>query len=214
MISASAPLAARCSRISANSGSQRTGSHERPARAFASLEDLQGTIAPFRHMQTLTRLILVLALVVGCVGCDQLSKKAARAHLRETPTASYFHDTLRLTYAENPGSFLSLGASLTKPVRTLLFQAVVGLLTLGLILAALFWRPVSSAQVVALALLGASGLGNLIDRLLYDGRVTDFLNLGIGPLRTGIFNVADVVGVVGALLLLAKGATPRSIRLT
>jgi signal peptidase II len=31
--------------------------------------------------------------------------------------------------------------------------------------------------------------------------VTDFLNLGIGPLRTGIFNVADVALTVGALAL-------------
>jgi signal peptidase II len=54
--------------------------------------------------------------------------------------------------------------------------------------------------------LAASGIGNLIDRLLFDGRVTDFLNLGIGGLRTGIFNIADVVGLLGFIvLLLASG---------
>jgi signal peptidase II len=31
--------------------------------------------------------------------------------------------------------------------------------------------------------------------------VIDFLNLGVGPLRTGIFNVADMVIMAGALLL-------------
>jgi signal peptidase II len=55
---------------------------------------------------------------------------------------------------------------------------------------------------VGLALLAASGIGNLIDRLLFDGRVTDFLNIGIGSLRTGIFNVADVVGMIGFVVLL------------
>jgi signal peptidase II len=35
---------------------------------------------------------------------------------------------------------------------------------------------------------------------LNDGLVTDFVSLGVGPLRTGIFNVADVCIVAGALL--------------
>ena len=161
-------------------------------------------------MRTLTRLVLVFILVVGCVGCDQVTKSAARASLRDAPTASYLHDTIRLIYAENPGSFLSTGASLSKPLRMFIFQGLVGLVTLGLLIAAMFWRPCGYIQVTGLALLAASGLGNLLDRFLYDGRVTDFLNIGIGPLRTGIFNVADVVGVAGALLLLLRGILARS----
>jgi signal peptidase II len=153
-------------------------------------------------MRKLTRLILVATLLFGCVGCDQITKVAARAHLRDGPAISYLHDTFRLVYAENPGSFLSLGASLPKPMRTAIFQGGVSLLVLGLIASALFWRGLSGIHVSVLTLLGASGLGNLIDRLLYDGRVTDFLNLGIGSLRTGIFNIADVVGMVGAIMLL------------
>jgi signal peptidase II len=34
--------------------------------------------------------------------------------------------------------------------------------------------------------------------------VTDFLNVGIGNLRTGIFNIADMAIMTGALLLLWK----------
>jgi signal peptidase II len=45
------------------------------------------------------------------------------------------------------------------------------------------------------------GIGNLLDRVFYDGRVIDFMNLGIGRLRTGIFNVADVYITIGILLL-------------
>ena len=52
--------------------------------------------------------------------------------------------------------------------------------------------------------LAASGLGNLIDRLTHHGLVTDFLNLGFGALRTGIFNVADVAGVVGIAILVLR----------
>jgi len=161
-------------------------------------------------MHKLTRLLVVATLLLGCVGCDQVTKGFARVYLSHAPTISFLHDTVRITYAENPGSFLSLGATLSMPARIAIFQAGVGFLVLGLIWAALFWRGLSRSHVVAITLIGASGLGNLIDRVLNNGLVTDFLNIGIGQVRTGIFNVADMVGVLGVLIFLIfqSSATP------
>ncbi|MHB9099271.1 MAG: signal peptidase II, partial [Syntrophales bacterium] len=45
------------------------------------------------------------------------------------------------------------------------------------------------------------GIGNLIDRILNDGAVIDFMNIEVGGLRTGIFNIADVVIMLGAGML-------------
>ena len=45
------------------------------------------------------------------------------------------------------------------------------------------------------------GLGNLIDRLSNNFRVVDFLNFGIGSLRTGILNIADMSVTIGVLFL-------------
>jgi signal peptidase II len=67
------------------------------------------------------------------------------------------------------------------------------------------------ANFVALVLVLAGGIGNVIDRVLHHGLVTDFLNLGIGPVRIGIFNVADMFLTVGVLALLL---TCRGERLT
>jgi signal peptidase II len=50
--------------------------------------------------------------------------------------------------------------------------------------------------------LAGGGLGNLIDRITNEGRVVDFVSLGLGPVRTGFFNVADVAVLAGAMLLL------------
>lgn len=55
--------------------------------------------------------------------------------------------------------------------------------------------------VVARSLVLSGGLGNLVDRIINDGRVIDFMNIGIGSLRTGIFNVADVCITVGVVVL-------------
>jgi hypothetical protein len=54
------------------------------------------------------------------------------------------------------------------------------------------------------------GFGNLIDRALRpEHAVIDFMNVGIGPVRTGIFNIADMVilGGVIALVLMPKMAS-------
>ena len=60
-----------------------------------------------------------------------------------------------------------------------------------------------------IACICAGGLGNLIDRVGQDGYVTDFLNVGVGSVRTGIFNVADLILMLGmAALLFIRPRTP------
>ena len=75
---------------------------------------------------------------------------------------------------------------------------------LGLLAYALFVRAGRAPLIFALALVLAGGFSNLMDRFLNDGYVVDFISLGAGPIRTGIFNVADVAITAGALLLLVQ----------
>jgi signal peptidase II len=155
-------------------------------------------------MRTLQRIAVVTLTLLCCVGCDQMSKSAARFLLASGDAQSFLGDSLRLQLVENPGSFLSLGASLPEHFRFALFTAAVAALLIGLVAASLFARRLQPWRVIALALVAGGGISNLLDRLLYNGRVTDFLNVGIGGLRTGIFNVADMAIMAGALLLLWK----------
>jgi signal peptidase II len=155
-------------------------------------------------MRSIPRYIVVALTLFCCVGCDQVSKSAARALLTTGPAKSFLAGSLRLQLVENPGSFLSLGASLPPPLRFTLFTAAVAALLMGLLAVALFARRLARRRVVALALVAGGGISNLIDRLIFDGRVTDFLNLGVGSFRTGIFNVADMAILAGALLMILK----------
>jgi signal peptidase II len=167
-------------------------------------------------------LVLLSTLLVTSVGCDQLSKQAAIRWLSDAPTTSYFGDLFRLSYIENRGAFLGLGATWPEPVRWLVFLAFSGLLVGAAFSFALnrlragaeasdraarlrFW-----ASVLGPGLVVAGGVGNLIDRALRDGAVVDFMNLGIGSLRTGIFNVADVHIMVGLGLWLMAGNPERA----
>ncbi|MGD9854275.1 MAG: signal peptidase II [Planctomycetaceae bacterium] len=147
---------------------------------------------------------LVLALVlVTCVGCDQATKQYAVANLKGAPPQSYWGDTFRIQYAENRGAFLSLGADWAPMQRFLLFTVVNGFVLPALALFVLFRRDIDRLSLMALALILAGGVGNLIDRVTTDEAVViDFLNMGIGGLRTGVFNVADMAITAGFLLLL------------
>lgn len=154
-------------------------------------------------MQMLKRLWLILAILVSCVGCDQSTKLVAKTYLPETERITLLGGSLQLEIARNYGAFLSLGASIPKPWRTGLFSAGVGLALIGLLIYALRSKSKNPLVVPALALVVGGGASNLIDRLVNDGYVLDFLNVGIGPVRTGIFNVADMLILTGVILLVA-----------
>jgi signal peptidase II len=146
--------------------------------------------------------LLFAAILVLCVSCDHGAKRLAGSELAAGAPVSLFADVLRLELVRNPGAFLSAGASLPPPLRHALFLVAVPLALAGVCALALRAGLPSRASLLGLALLAGGGLGNWIDRLLNDGAVTDFVSIGVGALRTGIFNVADVCVVAGAALLL------------
>jgi signal peptidase II len=145
---------------------------------------------------------LTLQIILGCVAADQATKWAAKKYLAPDGFLSFAGDTFRLQYAENTGAFLSLGSSLPEPWRHIVLTIIVGFLLIALLAYLLFGPASPNAHGMCLALVCGGGMSNLIDRVAYGGRVVDFLNVGIGPIRTGIFNVADMAITTGAIFLL------------
>jgi signal peptidase II len=150
--------------------------------------------------------LLAMAVALACfVGCDQATKQLAISRLQGQRPQSFFGDVLRLQYAENSGAFLGLGGNMPTAARWCLLVAMNGALTATIVVVLLARRPRSILAFAAWVLLAAGALGNLIDRIRFDGIVVDFLNLGVGSVRTGIFNVADIAISLGAALLLLQG---------
>jgi signal peptidase II len=152
-------------------------------------------------MKTFRRAVLLCLLLAATAGCDRVTKHLAVTNLAGSPGQSYLGDTIRLDYHENPGGFLSAGATWRPETRAVVFQIANGLFLFGtLILAVRFqWSRWAAAGLI---LFVAGGLSNLIDRVAM-GSVIDFMNVGVGPFRTGIFNVADVAIMAGVALLIA-----------
>ena len=147
------------------------------------------------------RFFLALAILFSCVECDQATKTIAMKSLRDQPARSYFADTVRLDYAQNPGGFLSVGADLPDNYRTSLFIGTNCIMMLGLSSFLILKRNIPLFLFVSLMYVLSGGVGNLIDRVSNNGLVTDFINVGIGPIRTGVFNVADMAITFGAITI-------------
>lgn len=151
-------------------------------------------------MNTFRRGVLLCLLLAGTAGCDRVTKHFAMTSLAGTARQSFLADTVRLDYQENPGGFLGAGADWKPTTRALTFQLAntVFLLTIFVIAGRYQW---SRFGVAGVALFLAGGLSNLIDRVAL-GQVVDFMNVGIGSLRTGIFNVADIAILAGVAIVL------------
>lgn len=149
------------------------------------------------------KILLFCLSALVLISWDRASKELAKEHLKDKPAVTWLNDTVRLQYVENTGAALSLGDSLPEavsfwllsviPLAFLLFMAGYAIKRSG---------EMSTTKLASFALIVSGGLGNIYDRIVFDRHVTDFMNVGIGDLRTGIFNFADVCITAGAILML------------
>lgn len=141
---------------------------------------------------------LMFVIAGALIALDQWTKNLVRANL---PTgATWLPESLewlspyaRIVHWHNTGAAFGMfqGGSM---VFTVLAVLVIG--------AIIYYFPqVETGDWylrVAMSMQLAGAAGNLIDRLLHDGRVTDFLSVGTFP----VFNVADASISVGTVILL------------
>lgn len=153
-------------------------------------------------MRISQKLVLVVLVLFLCVGCDQATKSVARAHLPVTQPIFLLGDMLQLQYTENLGAFLGLGSRLPAAVRFWILIVVVSASLTGLLVFILISPHLTQVGFWGGALVVGGGFSNLLDRIHNNGAVVDFINIGVGRLRTGIFNVADLAIMLGIGLLL------------
>ena len=152
-------------------------------------------------MKLKNRAIFIISILIVSIVLDQVTKKIAQDYLTDAGTLSWFYNVFVLQYAENTGGFLGMGAAVSVTFRFWVFTVLVGIFLFVMLFYLIFSNTFSTRQIFALSAVIGGGIGNLIDRVVNDGRVVDFMNVGIGSLRTGIFNVADLFITFGAIIL-------------
>lgn len=131
--------------------------------------------------------LFVLALIAG----DQLVKYLVDTHIPLGGSVPFLPGVVELTYVRNTGAAFSLFTQHTW------ILAVVSAAVSAVLLWAL-WKKVFSHPFgrLALAMLLAGAVGNLIDRVLR-GYVVDMFNVQF--MHFAVFNVADICVVVGGI---------------
>lgn len=153
-------------------------------------------------MSILKRVKMLVVICLISVGIDQGTKWYAAEYLPKFEMTSYWSDLLRIGYAENTGAFLGLGSGMTDAAKFWIFVCAVGFILTALLIYILKSKSQTAYSLASLTLIFSGGISNFYDRATNNGAVIDFLNVGIGSLRTGIFNVADMAILLGVFLLL------------
>lgn len=145
------------------------------------------------------RLAVTLAIVGTIVVADIVTKRWALATLWHGPQEA-LGGMVPLTLAFNRG----IAFGLPLPATAGRWLIIIATFVILFVLADIFRRAERGdwVRMLAIQLVSAGAIGNLIDRVRWDGGVVDF----IGPINLGfmywpIFNIADMAITVGAVML-------------
>lgn len=139
-------------------------------------------------------MILLLAIIVGAVALDQLTKWLTVVYLDYQQSFPLWQDVLHLTHHRNEGAAFGMLSDHRWVFMLFSTVAIVGIMIY------LFRFPPKSRFVrIALAMIVGGGIGNMIDRIAL-GYVIDFIDFTL--IDFAIFNVADSFVTVGAFMIM------------
>ena len=141
-----------------------------------------------------SNVILVIILVSVLLGLDLSLKYLVSSYLN---TVNIIDNFFSLTYVLNDGAAFSLFAS-----RTYLL-ILIALICLFFIIYELKNNLDDRVLSIGYSLVLAGLLGNFIDRLI-DGYIIDYLSFKILGYSYPIFNLADILIVVGIVIVIIK----------
>ena len=145
-------------------------------------------------MKNKSNIILSIVLVIVLLGIDLLLKYLVSTYLT---TVNIIDNFFSLTYVLNDAAAFSLFAS-----RTYLL-ILIALICLFFIIYELKNNLDDRVLSIGYSLVLAGLLGNFLDRLI-DGYIIDYLSFKILGYNYPIFNFADILIVVGIIVVIIK----------
>lgn len=158
----------------------------------------------------LSTLLFPGLVTVALVVADQAVKGWIVGNVPENTIASrYMGDFLWIVHTRNLGIAFSIGDSISKLLRILLFIILPTCFLSAALVFCVVSKKLSLLQRYAIAFIVGGGLGNLIDRIFRPAGVVDFVSFSLfgilGLDRFPTFNIADFSVTIGAAVLLISG---------
>ena len=139
-------------------------------------------------------IIIILSIIFLII--DQITKILVVNSLVPGENIEIIKNIFSIIYTNNTGAAFSI--LLGKRI----FLIVVAVLIIGVLLYYIKRNKIEKKiDIIALSFVIGGSLGNLIDRIVR-GYVIDFISIKLGNYNFPIFNVADILIVIGVFLLL------------
>ena len=145
-------------------------------------------------------LLIFLTLFIN-IFFDRVTKYLALTYMKGKQSISLLWNTVIISYVENTGAFLGLGSNWNVYIKYTVLLIIPIIICFIAIIFCLI-RNIEKVKTIIIISIVAGGLSNLFDRLFNNFSVIDFLNFGIGNIRTGILNVADLSVTFGIILFI------------
>lgn len=137
-------------------------------------------------------------ILLVVIALDVITKQMAETMLLGGLPRRVIGDAVRLALVYNPGAAFGLYLGGYSRWIFMVLTAV------ALVILYRLYRETADGdrtRAIAIALVAAGAIGNLVDRVRHDMGVVDFIDVGIGAHRWPTFNIADMAVTSGAFLL-------------
>lgn len=139
----------------------------------------------------------ILSVVIGILFfvADRLTKMHIASNMVLGHSQDFIPGVIDLVYVHNDGGAWGMLGGYTWLLLSI--TVVVMLVCIALLLK---YGVKNKLMFISIILVLSGGVGNMIDRIFYNGNVVDFLHFVFMP-KFPVFNVADCAIVIGAILL-------------
>ena len=137
--------------------------------------------------------------IILLVIIDQIIKAIVKKHMIVGMSFKALGDVMSITYVRNTGAAFSIFAGNTRLLAVVSLTLVFAIV----IYVTIYHDKTTKLERAALTLIIAGGLGNCVDRFVL-GFVVDYLDFHFWP----VFNFADILVCVGAVLLIISLLSP------
>lgn len=138
--------------------------------------------------------LLIIFIIIISICIDQIAKQIIIKNIFNS-SIEIIKGVLNFTYVENTGGAYGIGSN------NILMFIIINVIIIGILMKFVISKKdeIGTILLVAISLIIAGGMGNLIDRI-FRGYVVDFID--INPVfKYPVFNISDIFIVLGCITI-------------
>ena len=140
------------------------------------------------------KILFIVFIILISICIDQIVKQVIIKNILNS-IREIINGVLNFTYVENTGGAYGIGSN------NILMFIIINVIIIGILMKFVISKrdEINNALLIAISLIIAGGIGNLIDRI-FRGYVIDFID--INPVfKYPVFNIADIFVVTGCIVI-------------